>query len=247
MKFQKYFLFFFLSCSLNVVYGHSESDSLISRFKPGFMWFYTGIRPATPEKVRKYDRFVIDFTHSSLNGDVNSAVKGLSFGMNTNLLFDFPLTKGNTISFGTGICYSFFHVRHDNLFLTNSTTNTTIYQLKDTLDSFSRSVLGGNNIGIPLELRFRSKGWKHVKFHIGGKIGYQANLFNKYIIHQEKDYKKIKSFYFLDINHLTYSIHARFGIRNWSLFVSYYFSPTFANSKSVKINLLQFGVSLSVF
>ena len=43
---------------------NSEGEDLISRFRPGSMWFYTGLRPATPEKVRKYDRLIFDVTYN---------------------------------------------------------------------------------------------------------------------------------------------------------------------------------------
>ena len=48
-------LFVFLSAGKAYSQYNSEGKDLISRFHPGTMWFYTGLRPATPEKVRKYD------------------------------------------------------------------------------------------------------------------------------------------------------------------------------------------------
>ena len=240
-----------LICCLSVfsVFGKSQNDStLISRFRPGFMWFYTGIHPAETEKVRKYDRLIFDVTHSTFSGGIESFKnKGLSLGLNTSLLFDIPITKGNTISIGTGISHSFFPVGHDNLFLSNVKAGTTVYQLKDSLDAFKRSSLGGNIFSIPLELRFSAKNWQHVKFHLGGKIGYQANLYSKYIIQSADIDKRIKSFYFPDVNRLVYSVHARIGIRNWALFGSYSMNKVFSNSKSTPINLLQVGLSISLF
>ncbi|MCE2742373.1 MAG: PorT family protein [Fluviicola sp.] len=239
-----------ISClSCFSVFGKSLNDStLISRFRPGFMWFYTGIRPAETEKVRKYDRLIFDVTYSSFSGGKESFKnKGLSLGLNTSLLFDIPITKGNTISIGTGISHSFFQVGHNNLFLTNSKEGTTTYQLKDSLDAFKRSSLAGNVFSIPLELRFRSKNWKHVKFHLGGKVGYQANLYSKYIIQSVDIDKRIKSFYFPDVNGLVYSVHARIGIRNWALFGSYSINKMFSNTKSTPINTLQVGLSISLF
>jgi hypothetical protein len=239
-----------ISClSCFSVFGKSLNDStLISRFRPGFMWFYTGIRPAETEKVRKYDRLIFDVTYSSFSGGIESFKnKGLSLGLNTSLLFDIPITKGNTISIGTGISHSFFQVGHDNLFLSNVKEGTTVYQLKDSLDAFKRSSLGGNIFSIPLELRFRAKNWQHVKFHLGGKIGYQANLYSKYIIQSADIDKRIKSYYFPDVNRLVYSVHARIGIRNWALFGSYSMNKVFSNSKSTPINLLQVGLSISLF
>ena len=53
-------LFVFLSAGKAYSQYNSEGKDLISRFHPGTMWFYTGLRPATPEKVRKYDRLSLN-------------------------------------------------------------------------------------------------------------------------------------------------------------------------------------------
>ena len=45
----------------------------------------------------------------------------------------------------------------------------------------------------------------------------------------------------------TYSVHARFGIRNYAFFASYNLNSLFRNKKSTNINWLQFGISLSLF
>ena len=110
MKLVQFSILFILCLTQFSVFGNITTDSsLVSRFRPGAMWFYTGIRPADTGKVRKYDRLIFDVTHSTFNGDVQPFTnKGLSLGLNTSLLFDIPLTKGNTISIGTGISHSVF-------------------------------------------------------------------------------------------------------------------------------------------
>ena len=63
----------FIGFALLVNVGHSQYDSKvdgpISQFKAGFMWFYTGLRPAKEDKVRKYDRLIFDLTYNDWNGD----------------------------------------------------------------------------------------------------------------------------------------------------------------------------------
>lgn len=249
MKLAQFSILFILCLTQFSVFGNFTTDSsLVSRFRPGAMWFYTGIRPADTGKVRKYDRLIFDVTHSTFNGDVKPFTnKGLSLGLNTSLLFDIPLTKGNTISIGTGISHSVFHIGHNNVFVTDAKAGTTSYQLKDSLDAFKRSSFGGNTISIPLEIRFRGKKWQHLKLHLGGKIGYQLNLYNKYTFISDAENKRVKSFYFPDANHLIYSVYARIGIRNWALFGSYSINKVFSNAKSTPINLLQVGLSISLF
>ena len=50
-----------------------------------------------------------------------------------------------------------------------------------------------------------------------------------------------------DVNKLNYAVHMRFGIRNWALFGSYNLNGLFKSNESVKLNLLQFGLSLSLY
>jgi hypothetical protein len=129
----------------------------------------------------------------------------------------------------------------------DSTNTFTTYQQKDSLAIFNRSLLGGNSLTVPFELRFRTKGWKHFKFHIGGKVGYQLNLFSKESTNEINGRLVLKNHNYPDISRLIYSAHVRIGIRNWSLFASYNFNTLFLNQKSTQLNLMQFGVSLSLF
>jgi hypothetical protein len=98
-----------------------------------------------------------------------------------------------------------------------------------------------------LEFRFRTKGWKHIKFHVGGKIGYQANIYSK-VISEDKNGKYVaKDYSFADINRWVYSAHMRLGIRNWAIYGSYNLNTLFSNRASTQLNLLQLGISISLF
>lgn len=105
----------------------------------------------------------------------------------------------------------------------------------------------GNMFGIPLELRFHKESWKHFKFHIGGKVGYQANMFSKLIYGSGSDRDVVKDYGFPDLNPLVYGVHVRFGLRNWALYGSYNLNPIFKSSESTKLHQLQFGLSISLF
>lgn len=225
----------------------SDGIDLISRFKPGSMWFFTGLRPGESEKVRKYDRLIFDFHYNDWNGD-NKPFKNrwASIGFTTNILFDIPITKGNTISFGTGISHTLFRIIHHNEFVVDSTNTFTTYNLISTLDE-KKHLLGGNSLAIPVELRFRTKGWKHFKFHIGGKVGYQLNMYSKTSWQGENGRQFYKSYDFPDVNRLIYSAHFRIGIRNWALFGSYNLNSLFSHSNSTELNLMQMGISISLF
>lgn len=226
----------------------SKGEDEISRFRPGFMWFYTGLRPAKPEKVRKYDRLIFDITYSDWAGDIAPFQNKVpSIGLNTNLIFDIPLTKGNTISLGIGVAHQYFNIRHDNKFVIDDVSSTTVFYQKDSNDVFRKSVLSGNSFSIPLELRFRKESWRHFKLHLGGKIGYQANMLSKQVSKINGRRELNKKYSFPDENKLIYSAHVRLGFRNWALYASYNFNTLFSNKSSTQLNLLQIGLSISLY
>jgi opacity protein-like surface antigen len=242
-----------LLCILNVnspVNAQTEDSKsqLISRDQPGGFWFFNGARPAKWENTRKYDRLIFDITYNDWVGDRTSFVNpGPSIGLNTNILFDIPLVQGNRISIGTGFYHSFFTVRHDQDFVVSQNGEFTTFQKKNEDQKFKKSVLGGNSIGLPLEIRFRTKGFRHMKLHLGGKVGYQLNMYNKKVYEDSPGDYWIKSFRFPGINRLTYGVHARLGVRNWALFASYAMNPILDSSSNAKLNLFQLGLSVSLY
>lgn len=229
--------------------SHAQYDSEgenKSRFRPGLFWYFTGYHPAKVGKVRKYDRIIFDVTYNDWVGAKNPFQNHwASLGLNTNILFDIPLMEKNRLSLGVGVCYGFQTIRHNQSTLTFENDDYT--KISDTLvKSFQRNSLIGHQISIPIELRFRTNGWKHFKIHVGGKIGYQAGLYSKTHGLEGESPKKFKT-PFSDPNRLIYSIHARVGIRNWALFGSYNLNTIFKNSKSTSLNMFQLGISVSLF
>lgn len=226
----------------------SEGADEISRFKPGTLWYLDGWRPAKTDKIRKYDRLIFDITYNTWNGDKKLFSNTWnSLGLNTNLYFDIPLNAVNTISFGTGFGHQFYRIQYDGYLFADPTATYT--QLNDSLTSytFDRSALIGNNFYVPLELRLRSKGWKHFKFHIGGRMGYQVGLNNKTVTKTSVGKDVLINKGFPDISRLTYAAHLRIGVRNWSIYASYCFNNIFKSDESPNLNLLQLGISVSLF
>ncbi len=225
-----------------------EDSANISLYRPGAMWFYTGLRPAKLEKDRKYDRLIFDVTYSTFSGDLKTFKnKWNSIGLNTSLMREFPINRGNTISFGTGITHSLFRVETTgHLFVSDSSNTYTTHFEIQTFTPETRFLIG-NSFSIPMEFRFRTKSWKHIKFHAGGRIGYQTNIYSK-LISEVKNGKYVsKDHSFADINNWVYSAHVRFGIRNWAIYGSYNLNTLFSNKTSTRLNLLQFGISISMF
>lgn len=233
----------------NVLFGQytSEGEST-SRFRGGIMWFNTGLRPAKIDKIRKYDRLIFDVTYNDWVGNQKLfRNKWSSIGLNTNILFDIPLVPKNKIALGIGLSHQFIAIRHDNHLIRNDELGATIYVSKNPSDSFDKSYFGANGFSVPIELRFRSEGWKHFKFHLGGKIGYQANAFSKYVTNNSGKRELSKRIGFPDLNELLYSMHVRTGFRNWALFLSYNFNTIFTNTNSEQLNLVQAGLSISLY
>lgn len=234
--------------SASIAFGQYDSKGeSSSMFRPGFMWYFTGIRPAKVEKVRKYDRLIFDVTYNDWSGDAGPFENHwASIGFNTNLMFDIPLTKGNTVALGLGVAYQLSRIRHDQFFVKNSELSTTRLEPKG-MQTFDRNILVGNAFTVPVELRFRKESWRHFKFHIGGRIGYQVNMFSKTVYGSGSSRDVVKDYGFPDLSPLIYSAHIRLGFRNWALFGSYNFNPIFENQESTRLNQMQFGLSISLY
>jgi hypothetical protein len=170
-----------------------------------------------------------------------------SIGLNSNFMFDIPLTKGNTVSLGIGLQHQLMRVRHDRAWNIIDSLDQTNLIVIDSTYAFNKSIYGSNSFSIPIELRFRKESWKHFKLHVGGKIGYQVNAFNKEVAKVNDTRIITKTIGFPDQNHVIYGAHVRLGLRSWALFGSYQFNTLFGNKQSTKLNQIQFGLSISLF
>jgi len=225
-----------------------DGDNLTTDYRPGVMWFFSGYRPAQKDKPSKYDRLIFDLVYNDWVGERGPFQNHwASIGLNTNFMFDIPLTKGNTVSLGVGVSHQYTPIRHNNHLVIDDEANTTTFVLKDSTDNFYKSSVSGNSFSVPVEIRFRNERWKHFKFHIGGKIGYQVNMLSKYGSKVDGHKVITKRHGFADQAQLIYSAHIRIGLRNWALYASYNFNPMFKNSNSTQLNLIQMGLSISLF
>ena len=211
------------------------------------MWYYNGVTEPREGMIRKYDRLIFDVVYNTWTGAEEPFQKpGFNFGFNTNLMFDIPLVEGNPVSIGIGFAYSFVKYRHDGMFV-NDSLGYLQFNATNTTPGFYKSAIAGSNFGVPIELRIRRPAWRQFKIHIGGKIGYQSTLYDK--TYSKINEKRVisKSFFGSERSELTYSVHARVGIRNYALFASYNLNPLFHKSENVDLHILQFGLSVSVF
>jgi hypothetical protein len=225
-----------------------EEEGLYSRFRPGAGWFFNGLRPYEEEKLRKYDRVIFDITYCDWQGDIDYFQSPWnSIGFNVATMFDVILTKKNTVSFGWGISFSHFSNKTNLQFQSDYINNITTISEFPLGSEPDRTKFAANYLEVPLEIRFRTKGYKHFKVMLGGKIGYQLNAFTKTTNEVSGQRQVVKLFGFPDDNPLRYGATLRIGIRNWAIYGAYYFSPLFTNSESVQLTPFTMGVSISLF
>lgn len=247
IRFSLLLMLFIYSSSLSAQY-EAEEEGLYSRFRPGVMWFYSGLKPFEEEKLHKYDRLIFDVVYNDWYGDKDHFESPpTSIGFNTALMFDVILTKGNTMSFGWGIGYSHYSNKSELQFSRDLVKNETLISDFPIGSEPKSAKFGANYIEIPLELRFRTKGHKHFKFMVGGKIGYQLNAFSKETYRIDGKNYSTKQYNFADSNPLRYGATVRVGIRNWAIYGAYYFSPLFTGSGSADLTPMELGISISLF
>lgn len=221
-----------------------KDEKIASRFKPGILWYNTGWKPGKEDKSRKYDRLIVDAVYTLPQGTNIRPTTAGSFGWNLNTMWDVPITKGNTFSFGWGLSYR--HTRVGYITWLNQDLNLSTSRFEtDSIMNADKQVIGSHTIAIPLELRFRAAKWKHVKFHLGGYFGYQMQTYNKMWLNDNQIVAKDKQL--TDANPWVYGVHARLGFRNFALFGDYRLSKYFVSSGSSPLNFLSFGLSVSLF
>ena len=241
----KFFLVAFSLLSVLTCFSQEKENPTQEKHNPGLFWYVHGWKHKKNNHLPKYDRLVFDLTYNDFSGDASPLSQGFnSIGITTNMIFDIPMNKKNTISFGTGWGFKFAHIEMKDKFVANH-GGVVLLVPKTSEDTYSQNKLVSSNAFIPLEFRFRTKGWQHFKFHIGGKLGFQTGLLSKKL--DENEVHTSKSYHGHLVNRFTYSLHSRIGFRNYAFFASYNFNSLFKNKKSVDIKWLQVGLSLSLF
>ena len=223
-----------------------QDPDLISRHRPGILWYFTGLRPLQDADNRKYDRVIIDVTYNDWLGAVSPFEnRWNSIGVNTNFMFDVRSKKHQVLSFGWGFAYAFSNVLIYKK-LVESNSNTITLTNKTQFDNYNRNSVQGHRFYVPIELRFASKKWSRLKFIIGANVGIQPFL-NQVFLTKSEGEKEYFTNVLSDRNLLSYGLHFRAGTRSLALFGSYQFNSLFKSCESVKLHPFQFGLSLSLF
>jgi hypothetical protein len=225
-------------------------STLISRYRPGFMWFYSGVHSSKCLNVAKYDRLIVDVLYNDWGSKEFSFFKSnwKSIGFNIQSFYDTPLNKNNTVGIGWGIGYGHSRIESDYILNQTINSNATFLTVNSANSGIERFSFSTNQIFVPIELRLRTDGWQHFKFQVGGRIGYSF-LPKKHLFGRNAEGKLIENITndFKDFNQSLLSALARIGIRNWALTASYNLLPYFKSKSSTQVNGLQLGLSISLF
>lgn len=223
-----------------------QDPDLISRHRPGILWYFTGLRPLKDADNRKYDRLIVDVTYNDWLGAVSPFEnRWNSLGISTNFMFDVRSKKHQSFSFGWGFAYAYSTVSMNKKFMI-APTNLVTLAPKSSSDYYSSNAMHAHRFYIPLELRFASKKWNRFKIIIGANVGIQPFL-NQVFLTKTEGEKEYFTNVISDRNLLSYGVHFRAGTRSLALFGSYQFSSLFKSRESVKLHPFQFGLSISLF
>lgn len=230
-----------LAISFSVFSQHR--DSLIAtKIRPGIFWFFTGLKPSPGIWLPRYDRLMIDIKYNDLVNPSNIKLFNTnwkSIGFNTQFVFDIPMNKHNTAGFGIGFGYQFSKYVHNKAVLPFSGNK---YDFQDS-SYFKKSILRAHTFFVPVEFRFRTKGWQHFKVHLGSNIGYR---FGNNKVYQGNTTTKIRTGKMSNFEWAYLDVHARIGIRNWALLVAVDMLPIFRQT-TVKSFPVSLGITLSLF
>jgi len=228
-----------------LLFGQKE-DNLVSRNRPGLFWYFNGTRPIKDADYRKYNRFIIDATYNTWLGDINPFQnKWNSIGYHFSLNKDIQIQSTERVTFGLGLGYSYLNHSLERVFF-NTQHQSVDTELPSPNDSLIYSRLTIHQFYIPFELRFKSLGWKHVKFILGARLGIQPTIFSK-IKFWEDEQEQYSEDRMQDMRWLYTAVYCRFGIRNWSLIGIFNPLSLFPSEQSVQLRPFQIGLSLSLF
>lgn len=222
-----------------------EDNNLQKRteFIPGIFWNFTGLNLPKRSWSPKYNRFIIDVKYHDLATTNPTKIFNTdwkSIGFNTQFIFDIPWNKSNTVGLGIGIGYEFGKYYHQ--LAIKNTMN--IYDfINEASSQVNKRILRTHTFFIPIEMRFRTKGYRHFKFHIGSNIGYR---FGNEKVNVGNETSRIKTGGMDNFEWLMLDLHARIGIRNWGIIVSTNMLPIFRKT-SVKTYPISLGISISLF
>ena len=217
-----------------------QDNKLISRYKPGIMWYYNGPRPLNDSQLKKFDRLIVDVAYNDwlCNYRYLLSKSWRSVGCNINFMFEERSKKNPNNSFGYGLRYIYSNIRTDYN-LTQGHGNVFVNQ-RTNLDTYGINLLREHSLVVPLEYRYGKPIPRTFKLNIGAYVGYG------FPIRQVTKYDGSKEVSVITgTAGIKYGVHARIGGRSLAGFCSVQLGQLF--KKSVPVYPIQLGISYSLF
>ena len=182
---------------------------------------------AKSDSLYREDQFYFGITYNRLlKMPVGMTQNGLSIGVNTGFLRDFPVNKKRNVALAVGLGLT-YNKYHQNLLVSseNSAYNYTILDNQE----FDRNKLEQVTIDVPLELRWRnSTPEKHRFFRVYGgfKLSYLVFDKTKFVGFDFSEKTQNNS----DFNKLQYGPYISFRYNTWNLHAFYGLKPIFKSA-----------------
>jgi hypothetical protein len=183
-----------------------------------------------------------------------------SRSLNIYYTYDFRILKSR-FSFVPGIGVSLERWKFKNGYILSYDADDSLKMNRPVdigLSRVAKSQLITNYLEIPLELCYRTRPddpARSFKIAVGARFGYMFDSFTKVKYREGGEIKKIKDKQDFELNKFRYSLTARVGLGNISLFGYYNMTPLFEKGKGPldpktgqkDFNTLTIGISLASF
>lgn len=172
-------------------------------------------------KKYREDQFYLRLSYNILNNKPENIVqKGLSIGIHTGFMRDFPITNDGRFALGIGLGYAY------DKYLSNLIINSNSGAFELANPDYHKNKFETHAIELPIEIRFRTSSATEYKFwriYLGGKIAYN---FSSKSIYRD-NITTLKSNPVLKLNHWQYGPQIAIGYSTWNIYAYWNLKPVF--------------------
>lgn len=207
---------------------------------------YTPQGEEKPEIIR--DRLVMDVYHSFWMG-MPTGVNHMKFdpGFAISALWDFKLPNKSPLSFGLGLCFTYYSQFTDALLKVGDGW-VMRYNVINSDIKYKLNRINYMNCSIPIEFRYRHK--CGFKFAVGARVGLIAEVSQNYKgpdptgINENRYYKNREIY---NTQNYSVEVYTRIGWKAIAVFYSCHVTKIFDNDKGPAIFPMSLGISISAF
>ncbi len=195
------------------------------------------------DSLYREDQFFLGLTYNTLvKTPSNFNQNGLSLGVNTGFLRDFPINKKRTVAIAIGLGAS-YNKYHQNLRVSKQ-NGATFYRIIGN-EIYDRNKLEQVTLDLPIEFRWRNSTptkYDFFRIYTGFKFGYQ--IYNKtlYIgddgtenVQNNTDFNKLQYGPSLSVGYNTWNLHAYYGLNS-------IFKSAVLDGQNIQMSTVNFGL-----